>query len=366
MALAQAWQTWAGLSALSVTGLLPKVGPARAISLALRSRLFFKPETESVRAEDAARLRGLLTQVDLSKQAYIEVVGPKGIGKSVLIDTVLKRKAGLVEVNVGPGENMKDLVAMVHRQIGGYRALGKSDGDAKRVMFMFKVFGARPTVVFRVRERSAGDKFAQITSATRTLVGEGYRIIIDASPNSVEPEAMTTKRQLLLEMEEMSREVMLREAEFEAMFERLQKVALDELVWQTLGGVPASISKLANELKGVSDELVRPIVEKVVKRALQEALASVRKCPVDVKAKILPLFAEKDSVPISTAEKLGIAIAAAEIGSDKVLRNRKEQDALVPASPEVAFVLRHRFYDDGMFEKMQSFDYLCDVAKKST
>ncbi len=82
--------------------MLPKAGPGRAVSLALRSRLFVKPEPVSVRDEDAAKLRQLLVQVDSNKQAYIEVVGPKGIGTSVLIDTVLKHKAGLVEVEVGP------------------------------------------------------------------------------------------------------------------------------------------------------------------------------------------------------------------------------------------------------------------------
>ncbi len=292
------------------------------------------------------------------------MVGPKGIGKSVLIDTVLTRKAGLVEVDVGPGENMKDLVAMVHRRIGGFRALGKSDGDAKRVAFLFKIFGGRPTVIFRVRERSAGKAFAEITAATRTLVGEGYCIIIDASPNSVEPEAMATERQLLLEMEEMSRDVMLREPVFKAMFERLQKVALDDLVWQTLGGVPALIVKLANELKDASDDSVKPIVEKAVKYALQEALDSVMKCSADVKAKLLPLFGDKGFVSKSEVDDLEIAIAAAETGPDKVLRNRRAQNALVPASPKVAFVLRHRFYQKGMFEKMQSLDFLCNVAKK--
>jgi ABC-type transporter Mla maintaining outer membrane lipid asymmetry ATPase subunit MlaF len=117
----QAWQTWAGgATTLSLTGVLPKAGPGRAVSLALRSRLFFKPETVSVRDEDAAKLRQLLVQVDSNKQAYIEVVGPKGIGKSVLIDTVLKHKAGLVEVEVHPGTAADTLIDKVNRAIGGH------------------------------------------------------------------------------------------------------------------------------------------------------------------------------------------------------------------------------------------------------
>jgi hypothetical protein len=140
-------------------------------------KLFFEPETESARTEDAAALRGLLAQADQNKQAYVEAVGPKGIGYSVLIDTVLAHKAGVVEVDVGPGTGMDDLVATVHRRIGGYRVLGKSDGDAKRVLFLFKVFGSRPTVIFRVRERSAGEDYRSKASSGRPRHSCHYRCV---------------------------------------------------------------------------------------------------------------------------------------------------------------------------------------------
>jgi hypothetical protein len=50
----------------------------------------------------------------------------KGIGKSVLIDTVLAHKVGLVQMDVGPGENVKDLP----RSIAASEALGR--GKPKR------------------------------------------------------------------------------------------------------------------------------------------------------------------------------------------------------------------------------------------
>jgi hypothetical protein len=365
LAVLQAWQTWASVVGLSVTGVLPKAGPGRALSFALRSRLFFKPETMSVRDEDAAKLRQLLIEVDKENQAYIEVVGPKGIGKSVLIDTVLAHKAGLVEVEVHPGMIADTLIDKVHRAVGGFRVFGSSDGDAKRVLFFFKLFGGvRPTVLFRVRERSAGNTFAQITAATRTLVGQGYRIVIDASPNSVEPEAMATRRQLLLEMDEMSREVVMRAPEFKAMFERLAKVGLDELVWQTLGGVASSMVRLATKMSDAKDESIKRIVETTVRHELEKSVDLVRKCSADVEAKLLPLFIDNEYVSKSVVKELGIVLAAPETGPDKVLRNVTSKDAFVPASPEMGFVLRHRLYQKGMFEKMQSFDFLCEIATK--
>jgi hypothetical protein len=257
-------QTWAGAAGSVGIECVSEAGPGRALSFGRSVASRVQGRKQSMRLEDAASLKDLLQKVDQNKQADVEVVGPKGIGKSVLIDTVLAHKACLVEMDVGPGENKTYLVAAVHRRIRGYRALGKSDGDAKRVMFWFHALWCETNIDFSLRERSAGDKFAQITSSTRTLVGEGYRTIIDASPNSVEPEAMATERQLLLEMEAMSREVVMREPEFMAMFERLEGVRADKLVWQTLGGVPALLVQLASSLRNAKEVSVRPIVEKMV------------------------------------------------------------------------------------------------------
>jgi hypothetical protein len=139
------------------TAVFAKAGPVRALVVALRSRLFFNPELTSVRYEDAARLREMLEKTDdlkISHQAYIVVVGPKGIGKSVLIDFVLKRKAALVVVEVTAGTSSQQLLAQVHRAIGGHRLFGNSHGDAHRVLLFFKFFGARPTVILaRARAR---------------------------------------------------------------------------------------------------------------------------------------------------------------------------------------------------------------------
>ena len=158
---------------------LSKAGPGRAVLLALRSRLFFAPRKASVR--HAAMLKELLQKVDMDDQAYIEVTGPKGVGKSTLVDNVLAHKAGLVVADVDPGALAKTIKDDARRAIGGHRSIGSSDGDAKRVLFFFKLFRARPTVLFRVRERPLGKQYAEITPATRTLADEGFRIVLDAS-----------------------------------------------------------------------------------------------------------------------------------------------------------------------------------------
>ncbi len=169
-----------------------------------------------------------------------------------------------------------------------------------------------------------------------------------------------------MEMEEMPREVVMREPEFKVMFERLRGVSLDELVWQTLGGVPASIVKLSNQLTFAPDDAIKPVVEKVVRNDLEKAIGFVMRCSIDVTTKLLPLFAERDHVSKSTVKELGISLSSSESGPYEVLRSVDSKNALVAASPKVAFVLCHRLYQKGMFEKMQSFDFLRDVANNTT
>jgi hypothetical protein len=109
-----AWQLWGGDAVVSsMCGLLPKAGPGRALLLALRSRFFFKAETVSVRHEDAATLKQLLREVDMTSQGYIEVTGPAGVGRLTLMDNVFAHKGGPVVVNVEAGALVEKYLMML-------------------------------------------------------------------------------------------------------------------------------------------------------------------------------------------------------------------------------------------------------------
>jgi energy-coupling factor transporter ATP-binding protein EcfA2 len=366
-ALIPMWQPWAGLlgaSALSAFGVLPRLGPLRALSVALRSKLFLAPEAESARTEDASRLRALLAQVDKNKQAYIVVLGPRGVGKSTLIDTVLKRKAGVVDVDVSPVLTHDEILARVSERVGGRVWIGSSAGSAKRVVFFFKLcFGARPTVVLRLTERSSGQTFCAVTGATRALAKRGYRVVIDSSSNA---EVKGSIREHVLDMREMSREVVMRDPRFGRAFDRLQKAGLDEVVWQTIGGVPARLVKLADEVDSARDSDLEACVKALVGRELAMAVGRVRDCPEDIGAKILPLFRESSSVRLSQLERNGIAMEA--LAHNRALRADIFQDALVPTSPTVAFVLLHGLdkAEDVGFRDTFSLEHLRELAGKET
>jgi energy-coupling factor transporter ATP-binding protein EcfA2 len=344
-----AWQLWEEVRQSSAwLGCCRK--PVLEDPFCLRCALVFSLLLKvSVRHEDAATLEKLLQKVDSKEQAYIEVTGPKGVGKSTLVDNVLPHKAGVVVVQVAHGATMTALVDAAHRAIGGHRLIGSSDGDAKRVLFFFKLFGARPTVLFRVRERPLGKQFAEITPATRTLADEGFRILLDASNNSVDPDAKATGRELRLEMNPMSFDVVMRDPIFKAAFDRLKGVGLIQMVWQTLGGVATDLDSIASDLRFADDDSIKMAVASLVQHKLETAIESIRRCSLDVKTKLLPLFGTNDFVSMHILEKLSITLTALETGPDKVLRSVKSRDCLVPASPSMAFVLKHGFYQEGMF-----------------
>ena len=83
-----------------------RVGPGRALGRALRSRLFRSAAPRSLRLKDVQSLRSALNM--LAPQSYIVVSGPKGVGKTCVIDTATERTCGIVGVSVAPGTKMEN------------------------------------------------------------------------------------------------------------------------------------------------------------------------------------------------------------------------------------------------------------------
>jgi hypothetical protein len=68
--------------------------------------------------------------------------------------------------------------------------------SARRVLFCYNLFHKPPVVHLELSERNEGNNFAEVTGATRYLAALGLRALLDASPNSLPPEALATKRQV--------------------------------------------------------------------------------------------------------------------------------------------------------------------------
>jgi hypothetical protein len=183
--------------------------------------------------------------------SYIVVAGPKAIGKSLMIESALARKGGIISSIVSPGAKLNDIVSAVQKSVarcGGFKFIDPHL-NANRVLFWWKLFGARPTVILSVKEIREGHNPAELTGAVRTLAELGLRVVVDSSPNSLEPEVLTTKRQVVINVEALDIDTVRKDPEFLALFKILDQHGLSSLVLQTLGGVPGDLKNLLNAIQ---------------------------------------------------------------------------------------------------------------------
>ena len=231
------------------------VGPGRAIGLLLRSKLRSRPDPSSVRFSEIETF--LKKWKFLPKASYIVVVGSKAIGKSLMIESALARRGGIISSIVSPGEKLKDIVSSVQKSValcGDFKFIDPQR-NANRVLFWWKLFGARPTVILSIKELEQGQMPAEITGAVRTLAELGLRVVVDSSPNSFAPGVLTTLRQVVINVEPLDIDTFRKDPEFLALFNILDQHGLSSLVLQTLGGVPGDLKNLLNAIQSKVSQL---------------------------------------------------------------------------------------------------------------
>jgi hypothetical protein len=137
---------FAALAPVSVVGLglAPRVGPARAIALALTSRLR-AAATVSQRAADVRALQTSLRCAEADQ--YIIVFGPKGVGKTCVVETATQRTCGVVSVRVAAGAPSdaiarQALSAIARVQLAA--AFVDVLPSARRVIFWHRLLAGRP------------------------------------------------------------------------------------------------------------------------------------------------------------------------------------------------------------------------------
>ena len=327
----------AGAAVISAPlGLIPRAGPGRALVLALRPLLAALPSPQSVRTSDVAALRRKLAAN--SVQRYVVVQGPKGVGKSCVIDTALQRTCGVLFVEVPPGTPHDAIVRTALESVAGTRPnFMDPRPSALRVLWWYCRLLPPPIVVLRVSERSAGNAFAQTAGAVRSLVGCGLRAVIDSSPNSLEPEALSTLRQDVMQLAPMPRELLHSIEEHVELIAMLRKEGLEDAVWAVLGGVPALYTALRDAVRAAAPEDVRSTVAEFLNDQLMDAIVRLRKS--DKPAALLPILAQFKAGAIEVpAEALG---GTALPSPYKVLREAQKGAVYVPADAAMALVLRH-------------------------
>jgi hypothetical protein len=104
-----------------------------------------------------------------------------------------------------------------------------------------------------------------VTSAVRDLADlYGLRVVVDGLPNSIPPELLATKREIVIAVEPMSKEQIESIPEFKDLIDFLKSHNLDEPVWKVLGGSPVDYLKLEEAIIGNKLSLFDTASDKVV------------------------------------------------------------------------------------------------------
>ena len=119
---------------LSLTGLVPRLGPGRAVWIAFRSRVASKRLPESIRDVELRQIRKSISEKNFG-QGYLVVTGDKGVGKSCLLSISTNKTCGIINVKVQPGRSGEDIIgASLQSLVNMFDFIPPYD-SARRVIF---------------------------------------------------------------------------------------------------------------------------------------------------------------------------------------------------------------------------------------
>lgn len=328
-----------------------RIGPLRAVSLALKSKLIRGPNggAKSIRVSQIGDLNLLLNNV--TKDFYIVVKGPTGVGKSTMIDTCLKGKYGVVRVTIPTGTKEADVVSICQTEIiggAGWKVMNQP-ANINRVLFWYHLFfrGQFPIVVITMSVRALGRQPAELTGAVRRLSRLGINVVVDATPNSLQPDLLTTTRQHVLYVEELSRDEIRSLPQLHQLFALLDEERLSDVLLDLLGGIPSLYLNLDSELKR-RGETVRDAVTKFLLGLLYsvatEAVSLLTNIPKF--KEVLTLLKDCDQIHVTELASRGLKLPS----PCRILRQSNlglTSPVVQPTSPMVALYCKH----DSSFEK---------------
>lgn len=327
--------------AASSAGFLPRVGPLRAVVLAARSKLR-GAHPLSHRITDVQSL--LSNMATLEKGQYVVVTGAKGIGKSCVVETATRHTCGIVSLDVPAGARHETIIQRSLMEVTNIRLpFLNIHPSARRVLFWYGLFlRAPPIVILRVAERMDLDNYAEVPSAARELAHLGLRVLIDGSTNSLPIETLNTKREVVMDLEPMTKEVICNIPEYQELLEELRKNDLFDVVWAIIGGVPADFQKLSQKWKLNDSRDIVAVAYEYVCELLAKSISKVD----------LMLAEFSNMQPILDRFKGSSAVSHTVLrdqqvkrpSPDKVLRTvlRGGNVVLIPADASMAFVLQNQ------------------------
>ena len=159
-------------------------------------------------------------------------------GKTCIVDTATNSAWGVVRVDANAGASKEKIVTDALLAVTRSNLRFPNPGpSATRVLWWHRfIFRVPPTIILQAAERDVGKDYAEISSSCRALVGYGFRVIVDASHNSLSESA--TIREMVLAVEPMPRELLEGLDGLGDLIGALRAARLDDVVWAVVGGNP--------------------------------------------------------------------------------------------------------------------------------
>jgi hypothetical protein len=225
-------------------------------------------------------------------------------------------------------------------------------GNARRVLFFYRLFCFPPPIcVLCVDERKDGVGFVDLTGAVRKL-REVYKlkVIVDASPNSVPDQLLTTSRQDILDVPPMEREMIERLPQLQPLMNVLKKEDLVNAAWELLGGIPTEWESLFDKVSRAVPGKEREAVGNFLSNKIMEAITakqSYLKAYPHMKP-VLEAIAKSSHICISSEEELNLleVVQKNRPSPDKVLSVEEKDgvNVVVPANGAMRIVIKHNLH----------------------
>jgi hypothetical protein len=241
----------------SFLGLLPVVGPGRAASLGLFARAPPAAPPLVGRGAELRQLRAALGGAAASG-APLVVTGPRGVGKTHLLDAALHGGGGGVAVlalPAGAGELATGWAAC--KAVTRHNLCGMEEGSARRVLWWHRwLFGVPFTVVLRAPAAASSEDAAALRRLHGALLSSAsalasassdLRVVVDATDFQPEPlrhsallPAAPSVRCGWLVVQPLPRAALEAAPALAALLGALQAEGAAEATWEALGGEPAA------------------------------------------------------------------------------------------------------------------------------
>jgi hypothetical protein len=346
---------------LSLTGLVPRIGPGRAVWIAFRSRFAPNKLPESIRVVELRQIRKSISEKNFG-QGYLVITGDKGVGKSCLLSTSTNKTCGIINVKVQPGKSGDDIIrASLQSLVNMPFDFIPPHDSARRVVFWYQLFsfGNAPTIIINASERKIGQESASLTGAVRTLVDDyKLRVIIDGSPNSLDESLLNTKRASVLDIKPMTKDMIWSLPQLQEFLSIVNKADnLGDIVWAVLGGIPADYEKVWRDFERLRLSKDSIDAKQLIGELLCDEISSAIKIVEDSKTKfnmkeIIKLF-DKEQNAIIKRQLTDKDLTRPT--PDKVFHEIKKDKIfmLVPASNAIGIVLHHNLSTEPTIDTLE-------------